>query len=209
MRSIATCIASAVACFAVAHHADVQSTVNDGGSVVVHSERSSAGYTTFPGWNEGSTLRRSLVTLDDSNCPLAIVDAGVLVSRRSPSADHWFGAVGRVRPRVPISAFEVRFVLLDIFGGHLSTLSKTEVKDLGVDDEVILSELRPSWTRAGADWEASSHDVRELLTVVSFVAHVRTGEGVVWRYDEHAISERLRDLGLYSGELRLKEESAP
>ena len=206
MRSISTCIASAVTCFAIAHYADIQSTVKDGGSIVVHGERSSVGLA-IDGWNEGSTLRRSFVTLDDPNCPLAIVDAGVLVSRNRPSSTWFFGAAGSVRPRVLVSAFEIRFVLLDMFGGHLRTLSKTEVKDLGVDDEVILSELRPSGIRAGADWEASWHDVRKLLTVVSFVAHVRTREGVVWRYDEDAISERLRELG--PGELGLEEESNP
>ena len=186
MRSISTCIAIAVTCFAVAHYADIQSTVQNGGSVAVRGERTSGIFF----------------------CPLAIVGAGESVSG-SPSEKQWYGAIGSVRPRVPISAFEVQFVLLDIFGCHLRTFSKTEVADLGVDDEVILSELRSSWTRAGADWEAGSHDVRELLTIVSFVAHVRTGEGVMWRYDEHAISERLRGLGLYPRELRLKEESAP
>lgn len=200
MRSIATCIAHVATCFAVAHYADIQSTVQDDGSVAVRGEHP------FPGWNEGSTLRRSWITLDDTSCPLAIVDAGVSVSGGA-SENQWYGAVGSVRPRVPISAFEVRFVLLDIFGGHLRTFSKTEIKDLGVDDEVILSELRPSGRRAGADWEAGWYDVRKLLTVVTFVAHVRTGEGVVWRYDEDAISEHLRGLG--QGELQLKEESNP
>ena len=138
--------------------------------------------------------------------PLAILDAGVSVTG-SPSEKQWFSVAGSVRPRVPISAFEVRFILLDMFGGHLRSLSKTEVKDLNVDDEVSLAEVRPHWRRVGADWEAGSHDISELLTVVSFVAHVRTREGVVWRYDEDAISERLRELG--SGELQLKEESNP
>ena len=199
------CIVSAVTYFAVPHHADIRSTVQDGGSVVVHGERTDVGVF-FDGWNEGSTLRRSWITLDDTNCPLAIVGAGVAVSGRR--SKHWFGVAGSIRPRVPISAFEVRFILLDMFGGHLGSLSKTEVKDLDVDDEAILSEMRPRGRRAGADWEASSHDVRELLTVVSFVAHVRTREGVVWRYNEHEISEHLRELGLLGG-LRIKEESDP
>lgn len=202
MRSITTCIASVVTCFAVAHHADIQLTVEDGGSVVVHGDDF------LHGWNEESTLRRSWITLDDTNCPLAIVSAGVAVSG-SPSEKQWFGVAGSVRPRVPISAFEVRFILLDMFGGRLTTLSKTEIKDLDVDDEVILSEMRPRWRRVGADWEAGSDDVRELLTVVGFVAHVRTREGVVWRYDEQAIAERLRELGLLPGELGLKEENDP
>lgn len=207
MRSITTCIASVVTCFTVAHHADIQLTVEDGGSVVVHGERTDVGIF-IHGWNEGSTLRRSWITLDDTDCPLAIVSAGVAVSG-DPSEKQWFGVAGSVRPRVPISAFEVRFILLDMFGGRLTTLSKTEIKDLDVDDEVILSEVRPRRRRVGADWEAGSHDVRELLTVVSFVAHVRTREGVVWRYDEQAIAERLRELGPLPRELGLKEETDP
>ena len=204
MRSIATCIAGMATCFAVAHHADIQTTMEDGGSVVLPGEPNSIGGF-YGGANEGSTLRRSWVTLDDTDSPLALVGAGVSVSGKP--TNRWFGVAGVIQPRVPISAFEVRFVLLGMFGEHLTTLSKTEVKDLDVDDEVILSEMRSHMRRAGADWEANWHDVSELLTVVSFVAYVRTREGVVWRYDEDAISERLRELG--SGELQLKEESNP
>ena len=38
MRSIATRIASVATCFTVAHHADIQATVKDGGSVIVRGE---------------------------------------------------------------------------------------------------------------------------------------------------------------------------
>ena len=162
---------------------------------------------TFGSVNEGSTLRRSWITLDDADSPLALTGAGVSVGGRP--ANRSLGVVGRIRPRVPVSAFEVRFFLLDVFGHHFRSLSKIEVKDLDVGDEVALSEMRPRWRRVGADWEASSHDVRALLTVISFVARVRTREGVVWRCDEDAISENLRELGLFAGELRLKKENAP
>lgn len=200
------CIASAATCFAVAYSADIQSAVKDGGSVVVRGERSPAG-SVYGGANEGSTLRRSWVTLDDTESPLALEGAGVSVSGRP--ANRSFGVVGNIRPRVPISAFEVRFILFDMFGGHLKSLSKMEVKDLAVGDEVTLSDMRPRWRRAGADWEASSGEVRELLTVVSFVAQVRTRAGVVWQYNEDAILQRLRELGFLLGGLQLKEESAP
>ncbi len=190
------CIASAATYFAVPHHADIRSTTEDGGSVAVLGERLRAGSSyTYGGMNEGSTLRRRWVTLDDTNCPIAIVHSGLSVDG-SPGSRR-FGVVGSVRPRVPVSAFEVRFVLLDVFGSHLRTLSKTEIRDLDAGDELALTEK--------GSHDARYHDVRELLTVVTFVAQVRTRTGVTWRYDPHAISERLLELGHSPAELRLDQ----
>lgn len=199
MRTAMVCIASAATCFTVALHADIQATTKDGGSVVVAGDR----YGDGSGANQGSTLRRSWVTLDDTTCPLAIVGTGVSIRQ----SNKWFGIAGRVRPREAVSAFEIRFVLLDVFGEHLTSLSKTEIKDLDAGKEVILSQMRSHGRSVGADWRANWQDVREHLTVVSFVAHVRTQEGVVWQYDEKAIAERLRELGLMRTELWLKQAS--
>lgn len=166
--------AVASATLAAVAHADIQRTVKDGGSIA--SER----YTTP--LNEGSTLSRSLVTLDDTDCPVALVDAGVVIDDDL----LWFGAVGSVHPRVPISAFEVRFVLLDVFGDRLATFSEVRVKDLDAEAGTFL-ELQESW-------KASWSNVRHLLTVVSFVANVRTQDGVVWRYDDQAVAESLLEI---------------
>ena len=173
----------ALAMLAAVADAEIQRTVRDGGSIVTEQS-----YYTM---NEGSTLVRSWVTLDDTNCPLALVDAGVAIG---PDGDD-FGAVGSVHPRKPISAFEVRFVLLDIFGNHLTTFSKLRIRDFDANAKVLLSDPRPG-VRAGFDWEASLGHVRRLLTVVSFVANVRTQDGTVWRYDDRAIAASLAEIGL-------------
>lgn len=177
--------AVASATLAAVAHADIQRTVKDGGSIVTESGPISDRHTI----NEGSTLSRSWVTLDDTDCPVALVDAGVVVNGMGDR----FGAVGSVHPRVPISAFEVRFVLLDIFGNVLATFSKVQIKDLDATTKTLLSEPRRQGMQVGADWKASWSEVRRLLTVVSFVAKVRTQDGLVWQYD--AVAESILEIG--------------
>lgn len=70
-------------------------------------------------------------------------------------------------------AFEVRFLLFDVWGDHMQTLSATKVSDL--NGQMPLGE-------AGS-WRAWENDVSELLTVVSFPARVRTADGRTWNYD--------------------------
>lgn len=182
--------AVALAALAVVAHADIEMTVKDGGSVVIESEPGAFAfvYTT----NEGSTLVRSLVTLDDTDSPVALVDSGLAVQ----SHGSWFGPIGSAHPRMPISAFEVRFVLFDIFGEYLATLSRLQIKDFDAGAKVPLSEKYLPLGKVG--WDADVVILRRLLTVVSFVAQVRTQDGFVWQYDEHAIAESLLELGLAS-----------
>ena len=177
----------AVATLTVLAHAEIKRTVKDAGSVV--TEIDLAGYSIT--YNEGSTLSRSWVTLDDTDCPVALVDAGVVIDDEVES----FGAVGSVHPKVPISAFEVRFVLLDVFGDRLAVLSKVQIKDFDATAEALLSEPLPG-QMVDADWKAGWSDVSRLLTVVSFIAKVRTQDGLVWQYDADAVAESILEIGL-------------
>lgn len=187
--------AVAVAALAVVAHADIEMTVKDGGSVVTESEPGAFVYMT----NEGSTLVRSLITLDDTDSPVALVDSGLAVQ----SHGDWYGPIGSAHPRMPISAFEIRFVLFDVFGNHLATLSRLQIKDFDAGTKVPLSEKYLPLGRVG--WQAGG-TIRRLLTVVSFVAQVRTRDGLVWQYDERAIVESLLDLNLASTPLTDLEE---
>lgn len=85
---------------AVAAYPQIQLTIADGGSVIEVIEREYSEDTII---NEGSSLRRSWVTLNDTACPLEIVDVSFRIER-----GKWLGATGHMRPRVPISAFEIR-----------------------------------------------------------------------------------------------------
>lgn len=150
----------------------ISSSVADGGSVITN-----LGYNIKV--NDGSSLSRSWITLNDTDCPVQIENAGISTRYLE---DYWFDGNGSLSSSVPITAFNVRYVLYDIFGHHIKTLSDKEVVDVAVGEKISLSKSR---------WRAWESEVSELLTVVAFVAQVRTADGKVWRYDEDAIAEEL------------------
>lgn len=166
MTGLGACVTIGATVFlAVAAYSEIQPTVEDGGSVVIPLESDYS-----DDINHGSSLRRSLVTLNDTACPIEIIG----------TAQDWRS--WEVRTRSPVSAFEVRFLLFDVFGQSLGSTSYMDITDLelGVETSVFLmGKVDPS-----------------LLTVISFVARVRTSEGQVWEYDKDAIVKSIVDLQL-------------
>ena len=183
MTRLGACVAIGVSVsYAAITSAEIEPVVADGGSVIT-----SKGYTfETEDLNEGASVRRSWVTLNDARCPLEIVE--VALSTKGWRGDFSFKVDGSVKSSVPLSAFEVRFLLFDVFDQPLLSLSMTRVKDVNSDTEVPLS----------ASWDARTSQVEELLTVVAYVAQVRTQEGAVWHYDETAVAHSVLELGLAS-----------
>lgn len=142
----------------------ISSSIADGGSVV--------------DINEGSSLHYSWITLNDADAPIQIEDTGIVVTRILET----FFSKGFLVSSVPITAFEIRFVLYDIFGSHMKTLSATEVIDVATGEKFDF----PNW-----GWGIYGNEAHEIFTVAAFVAQVRTADGEVWRYDEDAIAEEL------------------
>src|SRR4051812_14485648 len=153
-------------------HAQVKVDVTDGGSVVTTLSRGIE-------VNEGSSLTRSFVTINDVSAPVALQQAGI--GTVYEGRGYNFVPKGDMTPREPITAVEVRFVLFDMFGQLIRTVSLTKVRDLGADKKPLTE----------AAWYASEANVRDLLTVASFVAYVRTASGKVWRFNEKKIGEEL------------------
>lgn len=73
-----------------------------------------------------------------------------------------------------------------MFGNHLQGLSATAIKDYGAGSEVPLTDY----------WELGLTRVEDLLTVVVYVANVRTQEDVVWQHSEEATTRSILDLDL-------------
>lgn len=190
MTGLRICAAGVAFLLSFSAYSEILPSFKDGGSVVIPQEYGSD-------HNEGSSLRRSWVTLDDVQCPLEIIDAGISIP--GERLNTWFRAAGHVKPRLPISAFEVRFILIDVFGNFIRTLSHTVFKDFSADVEVPLTD---SWS------VQSDHDLLLVHTVVAFVAQVRTSEGSIWRYDVQELVESFSQIGLPTGEaLRELEEN--
>jgi hypothetical protein len=148
--------------------------VGDGGPVITE-----LGYNIKV--NKDSSLHRSFVTINAPACPAQLTGAGV--TSKYGSNNYAFSGTG-----TPITAFEIRLVLFDMFGGRLKTLSGTHVVDLGASAPFELS-------KAGS-WYASGNEVSELLTVAAFVANVRTAAGKVWHFNDKRVTDELVKLNL-------------
>ena len=181
MRQIALAIlcASVCATSALAQVAKISALVTDGGPVVTD-----LGYNVKV--NDGSTLRRSWVTLNDTASAVQLAAAGVATTYGN--REYQFTPTGKAKATTAATAFEVRYLLFDTFGNHLKTLSGTEIRDLISGGELELAKT--------GTWRAFENEVSQLLTVVSFVAFTRTADGKVWRYNEKAIGAELARIEL-------------
>ena len=132
--------------------------------------------------NDGSSLFREQITINDPNCPVQLSDVGVETSYGSSS--YSFKPTGSFTTKEPIVAYEVIHLIYNVFGEHMKTLSNTEITD--VDGQKNFSKY--------SSWYASENNVSEYFTCVSYVANVRTKSGTLWRYSYKALKEQLDKL---------------
>ena len=157
------------------HGQSLQVSTNDGGSVVTPIyEKIKV--------NDGSSLRRTWLVINDPACPLQLSGSGIVTKWRGTDFGYIFYSAGSAKPSQPVKAFEVRYILYDTFGDHMETLSQTKVTDTDAGSVFNL---------ADGEWHATGSEYSELLTVVVFVAQVRPSDGKIWRYDEKAVSGEL------------------
>ena len=157
----------------------IQVTTLKGGSVITD-----LGYNVKV--NKGSSLQRTWVVLNDSSAPIQLDSAGIKTAYGK--RNYKYRPVGSVLASKAVSAFQVRYLLYDMFGEHLKTLSGTEVVDVAAGASYPLTDI--------GTWRAWENDVSKLLTVVVFVAQVRTANGKIWRYDKDAIGDQLNQIHL-------------
>ncbi len=158
---------------------DLQTTTTDGGSVVTD-----LGYSIKI--NEKSSLRRTLVVINDPSCPLQLSEAGINIEYNDRS--YSYRPTGTATAQGALSAIEVRYLLFDMFGNHFKTLSATKAADLGSGSALQLKEI--------GSWRAWENEVSELLTIVAFVGHVRDSDGSVWRHRADPINDELNKIRL-------------
>jgi hypothetical protein len=150
----------------------------DGGSLAV---RTANGF-----MNQDSSLKRQWCVIDDLNSPASLDHAGVYSRFDEKENVQYLQPVGVVSPRQAISAIEVRYVLFDVWGQHLRTVSLTRIVDSSTHLDL----------RTGMNWPALDSEVSQLVTTVAFVARVRTSEGDVWTFDPHRILRPFETLGV-------------
>jgi hypothetical protein len=151
--------------------------------------------------NKGSTLQRSFVVINDPGSPVILRGTGINTKYGS---DHYsFTPIGSVSASEAIAAFDVRYVLYDMYGYPMKTLAGSHVKDIAANTPFNLENT--------GSWYSVESDVSGYLTVGVFVANVRTAAGKVWRFNEKSVSRELSKLNLKVSESSLEptKEKSP
>lgn len=128
---------------------EYEATSLDGGSIVTE-----LGYGIAI--NRGSDLNRTWYVLNTEGSPLRLTNAGI--DTRYDDRSYEYFPTGQVTTSTDVSAFEVRFLLFDVFGEHMQSLSGTEIRSLEADETLDLSEI--------GVWRAWENGVSEFLTSV-------------------------------------------
>ena len=158
----------------------------DGGSVTTNLSSGIA-------VNKGSSLKRKWFVINSVTCPAFLSLAGIKTVYHSSSdysaGGYEFNPQGTISAKGDVTAFEVRFVLFDIWGDRMEALSLSQLAELAPNSPFEFSEA--------GEWYASESDVREFFTAVAFVAHVRLADGTTWNYDPNGIVTQLAKIQLH------------
>ncbi len=133
--------------------------------------------------NEGSTLKKEAVLINDPTSPVKITNQSFEVEYE----DRQFTWVGNTKISVSaeITGLKITHVVYDVFGQHVKSLANTEIKDFNVQ-EISLS----------GEWRAYDSEATSMLTHVSFISRVRYKDGSQWVYDERAVADEIANLNL-------------
>jgi hypothetical protein len=161
----------------------------DGGSVAL---RTAIGFL-----NQDSTLKRTWYVIDDTSSPVRLDRAGVATRLDEKEKIQYFVPLGTLAPKQAISAVEVRYLLFNIWGERLRTLSLTRLADSSTHVDLRFS---------SNNWPALELEASQLVTVVAFVARVRMADGQQWTYDPRDMTARIQSLGVSVGASDLSDD---
>ena len=134
--------------------------------------------------NEGSTMQRESIILNVPDSPIRFVSASMSFDYKDRRFQY--NVYSQLDVTIPITAFEVRHVLYDVFGEHMQNLSNTDPTDIA-----------PGHYSTDGTWiMLQENRLKEHLTTVSYVAQVRFKDGRVWRFDSDVLSTALGSLNL-------------
>lgn len=138
--------------------------------------------------NENSTLEREFITVIDNSIPAAFTEGVGVTTRYESSSDYesggyFYASWYSVTAFEDIRAFEVRFLLFNIWGKHVRTLSATEIADVKVGS-----------VRSGdGKWRLfHENEAAEHYASIAFLATVRTASGQVFEADMTPIIQEAR-----------------
>jgi hypothetical protein len=156
-------------------------TTHDGGGI-----RTNLGYGIV--LNDKSALSREWVVADDTIMPLRFVKpVGIRTiydpGGRYTSGSYYYTADIELQATEPLSAFEVRFVLFDVWGEFVRTLSATEIEEITAASSVT---YKPRWNLF------SENEASEYYASIAYIARVRTASGKVVQADPRPIVDEAK-----------------
>jgi len=156
--------------------------------------------------NATSSLKREWFVVRDESSPATVegpagIDVTYKQGQQYSLGQFQYHAAYTIRAKEPISAFELRIHVFDVFGKLIKTLSATELADL------------PDTRGFDGTWRIfSENEASEAYASVTYIAQVRTASGRVYEIDRAAVFEQVRKVGRKITEADLepkKEAPAP
>ncbi len=141
-------------------------------------------------FNDGSTLIRENIFLNDPACPAKILSHTKRYGNETrfyctSDYDCTYSASTSLYVENPIVAIDVRTRIYDVFGQYAITLAHREIQDFSTGQFEI----------DGA-WDADYSLVDEMMTTVTYIGRVRLSDGTQWIYNTEKLASALSTLYL-------------
>lgn len=129
--------------------------------------------------NAGSSLTREWITIHDGSLP-ADIDGTVGIKTVYDKEKRRYEYTTRyaIKTQEALSAIEVRFLVFDVWGAHIRTLSSTDIVDIAAD----------AYKRLDATWRLySENEASEYYASIAWIARIRTKDGRVIKTDPEIV----------------------
>ena len=152
--------------------------------------------------NDESSLRREWVALHEPSLPISMVGTPGVTTVWEPggrfsASSYQYQSETTLIADEDVAAVEIRFLLFNVFGERMTTLSATEVADIPT-----ASEQRYEWA-----WNIlRQNDTSEFYASIAFIAYVRTISGEVY---EANWDDVLTVAGMYANEITEADLNPP
>jgi hypothetical protein len=138
--------------------------------------------------NKASSLKREWITVHDASLPIAIdgtvgVKAAYESERRG--GNYVYLTSYDLKAKEAVTAVEVRFLVFNVWGGHIRTLSASEIVDIPAGGN---AKFNGKWSLF------SENEASEYYASIAYIARVRTSSGRVIESDRKAVLSEVRKL---------------
>jgi hypothetical protein len=130
--------------------------------------------------NEGSSLQREALIVQDKRLPVRIV--GFEVETALEERNWEYQIEYSVELDAAISAIELRFIPFDIWGDKETPLSATTIEDIN----------EGSWSGDGK-WRLSETDAVQHYAMIGYVAQIKTASGKIIKANPDLVVDAAKD----------------